>query len=69
MGAREDFNKAVEVFSNAIWQNYNDADAWQNRALIRIKIGDLKNACSDLNIAINLGDAGASSPHNKYCNE
>ena len=67
VGAQEYYTKALNIYSQAIWDNVEDADAYYERALLEIELGKISDACKDFNIAKNLGHTRTDHMISKYC--
>jgi len=60
-GAIFDYDKAIELDNNY-------SNAYRNRGIAKMGLGQKDNACLDFHRAVALGDSKASELINKYCN-
>ncbi len=54
----EEYEDAINEFTNVLSQNPNDANAYFNRATLKVRIGDIEGARSDFKMSENC--------HNNY---
>ncbi len=64
----EDYRGAIADYSKAIEINPNDADAYGNRGIAMIKLGQKDSGCLDLSKAGELGYFDAYDVIKEYCN-
>jgi tetratricopeptide (TPR) repeat protein len=64
----QDFPEAIIDFTTAIDFNPEFAEAFNNRGLSHIMLGDRQNGCADLQKAAELGFVTASQAMAEYCN-
>jgi lipoprotein NlpI len=65
----KDFQRAIDAYSDGIAHDPTLAEAFYNRALTLIYLGENGLACSDLSKAGELGITEAYSVIRKYCSK
>jgi len=63
----KEYNKAIESFDGAIVLNSTSSNAFFNRALAKLKSGNLKGACDDFRRAYLLGELDAQKGIKQAC--
>ena len=63
----KDFRGAIKDYSQAIYLNPNDGNAFLNRGYCKLNLGYVEQACQDFSKAGELGESEAYDAIKNYC--